>query len=73
MSVTGKELNECAGDASCIAVRMYNIIRDVGYGKLTADNALHRLIEDMKNVRDLSDRLIKLSNSIPWDLKETEE
>lgn len=73
MSVTGEELNKCACSASCIAVRMYNIIREVGYGKLSADNALHQLVEDIKNVRDLHDRLLELSESIPWDRKETKK
>lgn len=67
MKVTGDELNKCASVASCVAVRMYNIIRQVGHGKLTADNALHQMIEDMKNIRDLSDRLLKMSNNVPWE------
>lgn len=71
MSVTGEELNKCACAASCIAVRMYNIIREVGQGKLTADNALHQLVEDMKNAKDLHDRLLGLSKSIPWNREET--
>ena len=53
MKVTGEDLNRCATVASCIAVRLYNIIRDVGHGNLTADNALHQLIEDMNNAREL--------------------
>ena len=69
MKVTGDELNKCAGVASSVAVRMYNIIREVGHGNLTADNALHQLVEDMKNIRDLSDRLLMMSESIPWDGK----
>lgn len=73
MKVTGEELNKCAGVASCIAVRIYNIIREVGQGKLTADNALHRLIEDMKNARDLSDKLLEMSESIPWDGEEVKK
>ena len=40
MKATGEELNKCACAASCTAVRMYNIIRAVGRGELTADNAL---------------------------------
>ena len=67
MKVTGGDLNRCATVASCIAVRLYNIIRDVGHGNLTADNALHQLIEDMKNARELSESLLEMSNSIPWD------
>ena len=67
MTVTGEDLNRCATVASCIAVRLYNIIRDVGHGNLTADNALHQLIEDTKNARELSESLLEMSNSIPWD------
>ena len=70
MKVTGEDLNRCATVASCIAVRLYNIIRDVGHGNLTADNALHQLVEDMKNASELSDSLLKMSESIPWDGKE---
>lgn len=73
LSVTGENLNKCACVASCIAVRMYNIIREVGNGELTADNALHQLIEDMKNARDLHDMLLELSESIPWDGEGTEK
>ena len=67
MKVTGEDLNRCATVASCIAVRLYNIIRDVGHGNLTADNALHQLVEDTKNARELSESLLEMSNSIPWD------
>ena len=70
MKVTGEDLNRCACVASCISVRIYNIIRDVGRGDLTADNALHQLVEDMKNARDLSKRLLEMSESIPWDGEE---
>ena len=65
MKVTGGDLNRCATVASCIAVRLYNIIRDVGHGNLTADNALHQLVEDTKNARELSDSLLEMANSIP--------
>ena len=65
MKVTGEDLNRCATVASCIAVRLYNIIRDVGHGNLTADNALHQLIEDTKNARELRDSLLEMANSIP--------
>ena len=70
MKVTGGDLNRCATVASCIATRLYNIIRDVGHGNLTADNALHQLIEDMNNARELSESLLEMSNSIPWDGKD---
>ena len=67
MKVTGEDLNRCACVASCIAVRLYNIIRDVGHGNLTADNAMHQLVEDTKNARELSDSLLEMSESIPLD------
>ena len=70
MKVTGEDLNRCAEVASCIAVRLYNIIRDVGHGNLTADNALHQLVEDMKNASELSKSLLEMSESIPWNGKE---
>ena len=70
MKVTGGDLNRCATVASCIAVRPYNILRDDGHGNLTADNALHQLIEDTKNARELSESLLEMSNSIPWDVNE---
>lgn len=59
MSAEGKnvigvaELSACASVASCIAARMYNTIRAVGHGELTADNALHRFIEDVHDARRL--------------------
>ena len=70
MKVTGGDLNRCATVASCIAVRLYNIIRDVGHGNLTADNALHQLVEDMNNARELRDSLLEMANSIPLDGKD---
>lgn len=73
MKVTGEELNKCACEASRAACRMYDIIRDVGYGRITADNALHRMIEDIKNLRGLSDHLQKMSDSIPWDGEEVKD
>ena len=39
------------------AVRIYNIIREVGYGKLTADNALHQLVEDYHCLQQLGDEI----------------
>lgn len=34
-------------------IRIYNIIRSVGSGRLTADNALHQLVEDYHDLREL--------------------
>lgn len=47
---------------SCIAVKIYNLIREVGYKKLSADNALHQLIEEYVRLIDISDRLTELSH-----------
>lgn len=67
MKVTGERLNKCASIAHTIYVRIYDIIREVGHGYLTADNALHKLIEDMKNARDLGNDLLEMSEELPWD------
>lgn len=53
-----------ANTAYTSAVRVYDIIREVGYGKLSADNALHRLVEDYKNMRELGKELVKLSKQL---------
>lgn len=48
------EVDECL-KISCItstsAVRIYNMIREVGRGELTADNALHQMIEEYHNLK----------------------
>ena len=49
---------------SCIAERIYDMIRGVGKGDLLADNALHLMIEDYKNLSEISDGLTKLANTI---------
>lgn len=69
MKATGEKLNKCACIAHTISVRIYDIIREVGHSELTADNALHKLIEDMKNARDLGDALLEMSHEVPWDDK----
>ena len=45
-------------------VRIYNMIRMVGRGELTADNALHQLIEDYHDLDVLSDDLSAVSDQI---------
>jgi len=47
---------------SCSAVRIYNIIRGVGRGELTADNALHQLVEDYHDLLILSNDIEKLAD-----------
>lgn len=51
-----------AGRAHCSAVRIYDIIRAVGRGELTADNALHQLVEDYHDLRDLGDLLMDFAH-----------
>lgn len=46
---------------ACSAVRIYNIIREVGRGELSADNALHQLVEDYHDLRSISDELRALA------------
>lgn len=46
-----------SSDAVREAVRIYNLILDVGHGKITSDNALHQMLESYKEMRDLSRRI----------------
>ena len=46
---------KASGRAHSTAVRIYNIIREVGRGELSADNALHQLVEDYHNLQSLGD------------------
>ena len=60
-------VDEClslASKASCTAVRIYNIIREVGRGELTADNALHQLVEDYHDLCVLSDDIRNIAGSL---------
>ena len=60
-------VDEClslSSKASCTAVRIYNIIREVGRGELTADNALHQLVEDYHDLRVLSDDISNIADSL---------
>lgn len=67
--VTGHELNSCACTANTVASRIYNTIRAVGYGELSADNALHRLVEDYHTLGQLGEELLELSNRLPFELE----
>jgi hypothetical protein len=49
---------------SCVANSIYDLIKDVGRGELTADNALHQMIEEYRNLNTVSDRLDKLADAI---------
>ena len=55
------ECLDLAGRAYAAATRIYNMIRSVGSGELTADNALHRLVEDYANLRRLGEDIMKLA------------
>ena len=39
--------------AHSASVRIYNLIRAVGRSEITADNALHQLVEDYHDLREL--------------------
>ena len=49
------ELEKIAGRVIGSSVRIYNAIRAVGYGELTADNALHQLVEDYHDLCAIAD------------------
>ena len=57
-------LLKLSGHAHCSAVRIYDLIREVGRGELTADNALHQLVEDYKNLRDLGHDICEVADHI---------
>jgi hypothetical protein len=48
--------------ASTSAVRIYNLIREVGRGGLTADNALHQRIEEYHNLKVISKESSELAD-----------
>lgn len=48
--------------ASTSAVRIYNLIRAVGHGELTADNALHQMIEEYHNLKGISKESSELAD-----------
>lgn len=45
-------------------VRIYNIIRNVGYGKLSADRALHQLVEDYHQLGVTAQAMSELADRI---------
>ena len=66
-SQTGDLVDTClrlAGRASCSAVRIYNLIREVGRGELSADNALHQLVEDYHDLGILSNDISQLADGL---------
>lgn len=67
MDIKNDKVDECL-DLSCettaVAVKIYNLIREVGHQKLSADNALHQLIEEYDRLRNINCRLIELADSL---------
>ncbi len=59
-----EKLYKYAGHASCAAVRIYNVIRAVGRGELTADNALHQLVEEYHELSILNENICKLADEL---------
>lgn len=60
-------VDEClkiSGRVSCSAVRIYDLIREVGSGKLSADNALHQLVEDYHELHVASSMLRNLAHNL---------
>ena len=58
------KVDECLRIACCVqssAVKIYNLIREVGYKKLSADNALHQMVEEYHNLKVVGDRLTNLA------------
>ena len=53
-----------ASRVQCAKVRIYNLIREVGRGETTADNALHCLVEDYKNLGDVAEDLGRMSEML---------
>lgn len=58
------ELQDGAGKAMTTAQRIYNIIRKVGAGDMSADDALHCMIEDYKRMHDLGVSLNNLAEDV---------
>lgn len=75
--------NECigfSGRAHCTEVRLYNLIRQVGRGQITADNALHQIMEDYhelqllgKHIRDFAERWRPAWEQIEGELLKADE
>lgn len=51
-------------ETSCTANQIYDLIKDVGMGKLTADNALHLMIEEYRRLNDISNSLDELADKL---------
>lgn len=55
------------------ANKIYHLIRGVGYGDMTADNALHRLIETHQALTKISDGLTDVLDSLNRQDREREQ
>lgn len=53
-----------ASEAHSLSVFIYNKISDVGHGKLTADNALHQLVEIEHRAKTLGDDILGIAHQI---------
>ena len=65
--VIDNEWNKCmeiSRHASTSAVRIFNLIRAVGRGELTADNALHQMIEEYHTLKVISKEASTLADYI---------
>lgn len=63
----GDNVDNClkyASQIQCTAVHIYNLIREVGHGKLSADNALHQMVEDYKILKDIAEGVSELADAI---------
>lgn len=61
------KVDECLRIACFVqssAVKIYNLIREVGYKKLSADNALHQMVEEYHNLNVYSDKLSNLAKTL---------
>lgn len=61
------------GRAHTAATRIYNIIRSVGSGDLTADNALHQLVEDYAELHRLGRDIGTLADYLEGKAKVSEK
>lgn len=63
--IYGDKVDKClriSSNVSCSAVKIYNLIREVGYGKLSADNALHQMVEEYHRLNVISEEISKLAD-----------
>ena len=74
MSSRNVEVDEClkiSSIASALSNKVYNLIREVGYGKLSADNALHQMVEVCHDLDKISESATALADILGEVLEET--